>query len=297
MQYPRFRCHDWSGKLCASDAVCMCFYIDHPHQRIASAALRAIDLLCERIRPFQFECCDPGEGQTEPLDASMWKRLREQVLGPADSGFINLLEPGEKKVSGFEVDYRGLAIPSSWPPRKNEVSLFYVCLPTEYLEERGPNHVRTLALDLAQELPFSTGYVNFAFNNTDRWAQETTELLRTRYPGVHLDANDLYDKVHTRVNGVHWLNFLGQPVLGQLGGVAGLRERLPPGIHLQDMGGDRVLLTLGDQPDPGDMEAGNPLPLHRSLARLLEPYLYHRSRPLGPMSMEETRRWERRFLD
>jgi hypothetical protein len=58
-----------------------------------------------------------------------------------------------------------------------------------------------------------------------------------------------------------------------------------------------LTVTLGDQPEPGDVEAGHTLPLHRALARILEPYLYHRSRPLGPMSMEETLRWERRFLE
>jgi Protein of unknown function (DUF3396) len=295
MQCPRFRCPDENGRLFASDAWAMCFYIDRPHKRIAPAVLRAIELFRERIRPFQFEWYDTFEGQAAPLDDSIWKRLREKMLGPDAGGGIGLLDPS-KKVEGFEVDYRGLPLPLPWPGRENDVSVLYLNLPTEYLEERGPKQVRTLALDLAEELPFSTGYVDFAFNNT-YWAQETTDLIRTRYPGVHLDANKVDFKVSTRVNGVHWLNFLGQPVLGQLGGVAGLRECLPPGIHLHDMGGDRVLLTLGDHPDVGDVEAGHTFPLHRALARLLAPYLYHRARPLGPMSMEETLRWERRFLD
>jgi hypothetical protein len=87
-------------------------------------------------------------------------------------------------------------------------------------------------------------------------------------------------------------------VLGKLGGVTGLRERLNlPGISIQEFGNDRVLITLGEAPNPGDTEAGETLPLHRALARLLEPYLYRNTRPLGRMTPEDMRRWERRFLD
>lgn len=102
----------------------------------------------------------------------------------------------------------------------------------------------------------------------------------------------------TWVDGVHWMNFLGQPVLGQLGGVAGLRERLPlPGITLQELSGDRVLITLGEQPDTGDVEAGRTLPLHRALARMLEPHLHQWTAKYGNEAPEELLRWDRRFLE
>ncbi|HLM46564.1 MAG TPA: type VI immunity family protein [Myxococcaceae bacterium] len=56
-------------------------------------------------------------------------------------------------------------------------------------------------------------------------------------------------------------------------------------------------MTLGEQPETGDVEADQTLPLHRTLARLLEPHLNHRTRRLGPMRPEDMLRWERRFLD
>jgi hypothetical protein len=245
----------------------MRFYMKHPHGLIAPMALRAVELFRERIRPFQFEWYDTLEGQLAPLDNTVWEKLRQKMLGPEDSGCIRLEDDRSRRIGGFRVDYRGLALPYPWPERKDDVSVLYTGLPTEYLQERGPEWVRALALEMVEALPLCSGYVDFAFNNTS-WSPEFTEGVHTRYPGVHLDAHKMDFQVGTRVDGVHWLNFLGQPVL-----------------------------TLGDQPDPGDVEAGHSLPLHRALARILEPYLYHRARPLGQMTPEEQLRWERRFLD
>ena len=48
-----------------------------------------------------------------------------------------------------------------WPERKHDVSVLYICLPTSYLEERGAAHVHSLALNIAEEIPFNSGYVDF----------------------------------------------------------------------------------------------------------------------------------------
>jgi len=277
----------------------MCFYMQHPNERIAPAVVRALDLFLERIHPYQIECY-VGDGQTEPFDAAAWVKLREEILNPEPemSAFL-ILEGKSNRADDLHVDYRGLrVIPLPWPDRKDDVSVLYLRLPTEYLEEQGPERVRALALDLAAELPFNSGYVDFVLCADTGEFHEAIELIRSRYPGVHLASNEADLRMNTWVDGVHWMNFLGQPVLGKLGGVAELRERLAlPGISLQEMSGDRVLITLGEQPETGDVEAGHTLPLHRALARLLEPHLHHRTRRLGPMRPEDMLRWERRFLD
>ena len=107
-------------------------------------------------------------------------------------------------------------------------------------------------------------------------------------------------RMNTWVDGVHWMNFLGKPVLGKLGGVSGLRERLSlPGISIQEMSGDRVLITLGERPELGDGEAEQRFQPYRALARLLEPHLYRRKPlfPFSPPTPEEVLRWDRRFLE
>jgi hypothetical protein len=299
MRYPRLRQTNQYGGLVASDALLMCFYMQHPNERIAPAVVRALELFLDRIRPYQIEYY-VGDGQAEPFDAAAWVKLREEVLNPEPemAAFLKL-EGKSNRANDLHVDYRGLdVVPLPWPDRKDDVSVLYLRLPTEYLEEQGPEKVRTLVLDLAAELPFNSGYVDFVLC-ADTWAfHEAIELIRPRYPGVHLASDEADLRMNTWVDGVHWMNFLGQPVLGKLGGVAGLREHLSlPGISILEMSGDRVLITLGEQPETGDVEAGQKLPLHRALARLLEPHLHHRTRRMDPMRPEDMLRWERRFLD
>ncbi|MBN1203371.1 MAG: DUF3396 domain-containing protein, partial [Myxococcaceae bacterium] len=87
-------------------------------------------------------------------------------------------------------------------------------------------------------------------------------------------------------------------VLGELGGAAGLRARLhSPGTTVQELAGDKVAITLGAWPEAGDAERGEGLPAYRELARVLEPWLFHQDGRVLYQSREETRRWERRFLD
>ncbi|HYO68655.1 MAG TPA: type VI immunity family protein, partial [Archangium sp.] len=95
-----------------------------------------------------------------------------------------------------------------------------------------------------------------------------------------------------------WLNFLGSPVLGALGGAAGLRARLrSPGTTVQELDGERAVVTLGTWPEAGDMEQGRTLPEYRELAHVLEPWLYMNRGNWSGFSDEDVRRWERRFLD
>lgn len=295
MHYPRLRHLSEEGLVVASEAILICFYMQHPHQRIAKAVVRAIDLFMEQIRPHRFNWYIDPEGDTYLLDDSRWERIRDEMLGPGNVALPRLASA--QQVGEFSMDYRGLAIPLSWPQRRHAVSALYLSLPTSLLEEHGPAWIRTLALDMAQELPFNSGYVDFALCDAHALKPETLVTLGLRYPGLHLSDGPDVD-MGTWVEGVHWMNFLGEPVLGQLGGVTGLRERLSlPGLSVQEMSGERVLITLGERPDPGDTESGRTLPLHRALASLLEPHLHHREFPLAFMRPEDFLRWERRFLD
>ena len=96
----------------------------------------------------------------------------------------------------------------------------------------------------------------------------------------------------------HWVTFLGQPVLGELGGAEGLQARLSfSGTMVESLEGDRVAVILGRTPEAGDLEAGRDLPRYRELARVLEPWLYQRSVAPRDLSAGHRQRWERRFLD
>jgi hypothetical protein len=94
------------------------------------------------------------------------------------------------------------------------------------------------------------------------------------------------------------MTFLGQPVLGEIGGAEGLRARLSsPGTTVEPWEGARAVVTLGPWPEAGDLEAGRTLPEYRELARVLEPWLYQRPPSPNDWTAEYRQRWERRFLD
>ncbi len=83
-----------------------------------------------------------------------------------------------------------------------------------------------MALEVASLLPFCSGNAGLSFNCDTGLVgvRDAIHELRFRYPG--LDVPDLsWSSLHmgTRVRGPSWLTFLGQPLLGELGGASGLR--------------------------------------------------------------------------
>ncbi|PTL75530.1 hypothetical protein DAT35_54410 [Vitiosangium sp. GDMCC 1.1324] len=126
-----------------------------------------------------------------------------------------------------------------------------------------------------------------------------TELLR--HPGLSLHHGSTPDWMGTRVDGVHWLNFLGHPVLQEQGGVSALRSRLhSPETTVQAIDETRALVTLGTWPEAGDLTRGDALPAYREFGRVLEPWLdkpFTRPRfRVEGFTQEEAMKWARRFI-
>jgi hypothetical protein len=186
--------------------------------------------------------------------------------------------------------------------QRNAVSTMRCWFPTEYLEEHGPVQLRSLALEMLGSLPISAGNLGLTVRLLGfSEKQPTLGYLALRYPGFSInDAGSMSMNLGSRVQDISWVTFLGQPALGEVGGVAGLRSRLhSPGTVVDEMPGDRVAITLGEWPDAGDVEQGRTLPAYRELASVLEPVLYREQRETWGWhfeSPEELRRVERRFL-
>jgi hypothetical protein len=260
-------------------------------------------------------CC---HWEPSNLDERAWELIRE-VLRPKVRRYFEDYTPHEafypekdgadpyfsiyaNDASGFYFGYHA-RIPSRQPPR-DSVSVLRVTLPTEFLEERGQSFMRELILDMASRLPYASGHAGLALSTWSS-ADDQLDQLRPvmfRHPGFDIRDASIHDNMGTRVDGIHWLNFLGQPVLGELGGVAGLRARIQsPPTPVQDLDGGRAVVTLGPCPEVGDLAEGRALPAYRELARLLEPYLepfpWRLTHFPKPSAEEELRRWWRRFLD
>ena len=290
--HPEIRINAEHGALVLRDGLSICFYMRRSHHELAQGVRRALEKYLRAVGPQTLGWYVDSEGDWQELDGQGWSVIQDK-LSESGGGVIDLYERPDA-VSRYWFEYRGRRLDGAPPGFVSAVSFW---LPTEYLHEHGPGQVRELALELGHELPFNSGHAGLAFNFL--YLPPEFQSLALRYPGMdalHLGMTS--EALGTRVRGAHWLTFLGQPVLGELGGAAGLRSRLSsPDITVQEMEADRAVVTLGAWPEAGDIEQGQHLPLHRELARVLEPWRHHERDRWRDFSEEDMRRWERRFLD
>jgi len=308
-------------RLVVRDLVRIAFFVPQDNFDIAAGVSHALDRYLRAVEGCEnalsrYLCCYWEDSR---LDERGWELIR-QTLEPKERRYIEDYESHEsfhplkdgadpyfiifgEEDSGFCFEYYA-RLPSR-EPEPEWASVLRVTLPTEYLEEQGSSLVRELAIDMASRLPFASGHAGLALEG---WGAcyEKLDYLRPvmfRHPGFDLRGAHFRDDLGTRVDGVHWMNFLGQPVLGELGGVAGLRMRLhSPGTEVLELEEDRAVVILGERPEAGDLTAGETLPAYREFARVLEPWQEPFPwRFLGRQNRasdeEEMRRWWRRFLD
>jgi hypothetical protein len=297
---PIVRCQAKNGALLVREGLNITFYLRQAHEDVVQAMLASLETYLRAVGPNVLGWYPDLEGDWQELDAKGWDTIRQNAM----RGSPHLLlsdTPGGASQYAFE--YYGKSPHTPWVIQKPDaVCAVEFFLPTNILEEQGSGWVRKLAFELAVLLPFASGHAGLAFSaltqlvGVSRWIQPQ----RTRYPGMYVpELEDCSWHLGTRVPDVNWLTFLGPPVLEALGGTSSLRARLTsPDTSVQALDSERAVVTLGAWPDAGDTEQGHPLPLHRELARVLEPWLYRR-RYFGhdPEEEAELRRFERRFLD
>jgi len=242
---------------------------------------------------------DDSDESFRKLDDRGWSKIFQE-LDRQDKASIAIIDASATDCQ-YEFHYIGGAGPiPSEPPV--EMCALYCFLPTEYLDEHGPDSLVELALRLIGPLPISSGNLGLAFLHP--WNEDIVtqvKKLGARHPGIevvkYLDATT---EQGDRINGIAWLTFLGQPLLGEVGGTAGLRARLmSPTTTVQGLEGDRAMIRLGPWPEAGDLQTGDNLPAYRELAQILEPWLFHGTERQywRVFSPEELLRWERRFID
>jgi hypothetical protein len=302
--YPKLRHTLPDGRLVLREGINLCFFMRRPHEAISQAITRALDLYVDAVGDEKLGWyVDMGgdlapeehkgwAGAVRPLDGARWEKVRDELSAP--SSCILQLEEHENQVGGFRFEYHGR--PREDLDLPGFVSAVSFWLPTEYLEKHGPEHVKKLAVALARESPLDSGYASLAFNYLlpSKPVMQLIQEHCLHYPGMdvhHLGTTSMY--LGERVRGAYWLNFYGKPLLDQLGGVDGIRTRLTlPGVSIEELSAQKVLVSLGKWPEAGDVEQKTEMKPYRALARVLEPSLYEE-----PGARDITRRWQRRFLD
>jgi hypothetical protein len=299
---PVIRLRNTSGVLVARDGVILCFFMRRSHKEVAPAVWRALETYRRAIHPQSLSWYGSDDGDTLPLDDKGWEHIRGQILERAwGADWIVELEENCSEVGGYHFEYHGRKLEDpAYSQDENSTSGVGFSFPTEYLLEHGPAHLRALALELARELPFSFGYASLAFVSPHGfWYGARRELLGllSRYLGLDLyRVGETSRVIGTRARGAYWLTFLGQPLLGQLGGLEGLRLKLSfPEVSFQPLESERLLITLGEWPDAIDTAKEVYVPQYRALAHLLEPFMYEERTGWFSLDKDNLRRWLRRL--
>jgi hypothetical protein len=290
------------GDVVARDGIVLCFFMRRSHHEVAPAVWQALQAY-RRATPSQsLAWYGSPEGDTLPLDDKGWEHIRWKMLERKRAAACNVdLEENPSEVGGYHFEYRGRQLDDpNFSHDEDATSGVAFTFPTEYLLEHGPGHLRTLALELARELPFSFGYASLAIISPHGlWYAARREVLPllSRYLGLDLyHLEDTSRIIGTRARGAYWLTFLGQPLLGQLGGSEALRQKLPfPDVSSQPLDGDRLLITLTEWPETIDTEKKFYPAQYRELALLLEPFFCEERTGWFSLDKEPLRRWMRRL--
>ncbi|MCY1002333.1 DUF3396 domain-containing protein [Myxococcus sp. MISCRS1] len=287
-EIPVIRLHTKNGELVARDGLVLSFFIHRNHEDVAHAIWRALQIYLRAIPPQSLGWYGSDEGDMVPLDDEGWEHNRKQIL-ERSWGTAWIVELFENAGGGgsYQFEYHGRRIDEpSWPTPQNPATSVAFTFPTEYLVTHGPEHFRTLALEIARELPFSFGYASPAIiSSSGAWfslRKQVQEVLQ-RYLGLDLPRlGETSRNIGTQARGAYWLTFLGQPLLGQLGGRETVERQLDlPGVSVQSLDEERILVTLGERPEALDTERQSiPLP-YREMTRVLEPFLFYEEEVTG----------------
>ncbi|CAM4454172.1 DUF3396 domain-containing protein [Corallococcus exiguus] len=307
---PRVRLYirsDFEADLLAvRDGIQLCLFMPQAHNALKPRIQRALDLYRKAIGKDALGFYGDLDGQWQTLDTESWQHIHHR-LHDGDVSHLQLLgaptSDAPTESHRYKFHYVGYALDRPpedlyWP---DAVSALRLTFPTEFLEAQGPERFRALAIEIAGVLPFGSGHAGLSFNGEPLASvvRDEVKALSFRHPAMDvLEFDDVARDLGTRVRAPAWMNFLGPPVLHELGGVEGLRSRLhAPDTTVQALGPDRAVVTLGPWPEAGDTEQGQTLPAYRELARVLEPWLYQEARSEDSDFFTMTRRWQRRFLD
>ena len=177
--------------------------------------------------------------------------------------------------------------------------------PSDHFARGGTAAMIELVTEIASYLPYDSGYfapaVSWSYESDLRLARRIIGPLGLRHPGLDIsfNASSCY-KIDRRCRGPYWLTLVGGPALRVLGGKAVLRQSLPSGVEVREIG-DGVLLVAGEAPDPGDRNRDQRLPLLRGVAASLEPVTFFDDKAIQTYLFgddeEKFAMWDRRLLD
>jgi hypothetical protein len=299
------RVKDEYGDILVRDSLVIVFFCRQPFQQIAEPFKRCFEYWSASTPPEAKAWCIIGE------NAETYRKVTQRQLARAleefevvrvktdESRFLEI--GGPQKINP---DFRFL-FEASQSLQESQTSFLEVRLPASMLGTQGTSWIRQFAQHIAELVPYDSGYASLGLTwGIDSQLVDFPEAVRGfafRHPGFDVAINDgTAFNIAGKLRGAYWLTFVGQEALAVLGGPKKLRQKLNRRISMAPIGSG-WMLQAGEEPEPGDVNRGEYLPLLRSLAKVLEPVMFFNDEALGQLfavdeDEEDLERWERRFF-
>ena len=277
-------------------------FVRRTNTQLAPAAVEALNEIIDLFPPPAITSFAGGTGDWFDYDAAgLKKQVAKRLIGKdkAINGAANL-SGVQANVPDFAADYAGYAI--DLETHKNRAAYLVLTVGASIIDA----DIRSAALELfrrlAGSLGCSAGYVDVALQGK----KPRLQALARRFRGVDIAsisaiAADLADNMP----GVHWINFMGSPLVKKLGGRAKIEAALSENARVDMLEGGGLVVSLGSEPQLGDVNQRVNLTDWESLAKLAhENSALHIPKKVnyfdpedGLSSMEAQERWHLRFVE
>ena len=228
----------------ARDGVVICFFMRRSHSEVAPAIWRALETYRRAIPAQALAWYGSEDGDTLPLDDKGWAHIRYKILErPWGMEWIVESEEDCGPGGGYHFEYNGRRLddPMFSTTRTRPRACSSPCPRSTWWStvlataRAGVGTGARAALQLRLRQPR---------HRRPAWALVRRAQLRpllSRYPGLDINKLGTTSRViGTRARGAYWLTFLGQPLLGQLGGLEGLRAEAPVAAGVLRAPGERA---------------------------------------------------------
>ena len=146
-------------------------------------------------------------------------------------------------------------------------------LPLEFINQGVADYI-ALVKSLASRLKFHSGYAGYGVNIDQDYPESMQNgvvyTLSRRYRGVEFGRPHMFASfLREGIKSVNWLTFLGERFIDELGGRKSLESKLGEGMTMHELP-HGVVIQAGAEPDFGDVNRQQTLPLYRQVGALLK---------------------------
>jgi hypothetical protein len=238
-----------SGGYAVRETVRFAFFMRRPHLRLVAAVVDAFGQSIDLFPPPALSMFAGASGDWFDYDAAGLKQqVAERLSGKQAFNGAASLSGDQANIPDFTVDYHGFGIDR--PIFRQRASHFVLSIAASSFNADVRAASLQLARRLAATLDCSAAYVSVALEGN----RTRCEALARRYQCMDISdvgcvAADLAD----RMPGVYWINFLGRDLVATLGGRATVESGLSGSANVEELEGGILAISLGEEPDLGDV--------------------------------------------